>query len=56
MTILTELPSNLPHPLDDGAADHLVGMKLPQLTLQATTGLRINVGAIPGLLVVYAIP
>ena len=56
MTILTELPSDLPQPLDDGAANHLVGMKLPQLTLQATTGVRINVGAVPGLLVVYCDP
>lgn len=52
MTTLTELLSDLPRPLDDGAANHLVGMKLPQLTLQATTGAGINVGAIPGLLVV----
>jgi peroxiredoxin len=56
MAILTELPSDLPRPLDDGAANHLVGMSLPQLTLQATTGVRINVGAIPGLLVVYCYP
>lgn len=56
MANLTELPSDLPQPLDDGAANHLVGMKLPQLTLQATTGVGINVGAIPGLLVVYCYP
>jgi peroxiredoxin len=56
MTNLTELPSDLPHPLDDGAADHLLGMKLPQVKLQATTGAGINVGAIQGLLVVYCYP
>ena len=43
-------------PLDHGAADHFVGMKLPQLTLQATTGAGIDVGAIPGLLVMYCYP
>ncbi len=56
MATLTELPSDLPQPLDDGAADHLLGMKLPRLTLQATTGAGIHVGAIPGLLVVYCYP
>ena len=56
MTNLTELPSDLPQPFDDGAANHLVGMKLPHLTLQATTGVGINVGTIPGLLVVYCYP
>jgi peroxiredoxin len=56
MVNLTELPSDLPHPLDDGAADHLPGMKLPQVTLRATTGVGINVGAISGLLVVYCYP
>ena len=56
MTSLTELPSDLPQPLDDGAADHLLGMTLPQLTLQATTGLGINIGEIAGLLVVYCYP
>jgi peroxiredoxin len=31
-------------------------MKLPQVTLQATTGAGINVGSISGLLVVYCYP
>lgn len=56
MTDLTELPKNLPTPTNDGGADHLVGMKMPQLTLQATTGAGVNVGAIRGLLVVYCYP
>jgi hypothetical protein len=43
-------------PLDDGAADHLLGMKLPQVTLQATTGLQVHVGQIPGVLVLYCYP
>jgi peroxiredoxin len=32
------LPPNLPVPEDDGAADHLVGMKLPQLVLDSSAG------------------
>jgi len=32
------LPANLPVPEDDGAADHLVGTMLPQLTLESTQG------------------
>lgn len=34
-----ELPANLPVPKDDGACDHLVGMRLPDITL-ASTGKR----------------
>jgi peroxiredoxin len=32
------LPANLPVPEDDGAADHLVGMELPDLTLASSQG------------------
>jgi peroxiredoxin len=32
------LPANLPVPENDGAADHLAGMKLPEISLPATTG------------------
>jgi peroxiredoxin len=32
------LPPDLPVPADDGAADHLVGMMLPQLTLESSAG------------------
>jgi peroxiredoxin len=56
MTNLTELPQDLPVPLDDGAADHLLGKKLPQVTLQATTGLQVDMGQIPGVLVLYCYP
>jgi len=52
----TELPKDLPVPFDDGAADHLLGMKLPQMTLQATTGLQVQVGQIRGVLVLYCYP
>ena len=37
------LPSNLPVPADDGAAKHLVGMRMPAITLTSTAGRRVNV-------------
>jgi peroxiredoxin len=36
------LPPNLPVPEDDGAADHLVGLELPDLTLESSLG-NVNV-------------
>jgi peroxiredoxin len=36
------LPPDLPVPEDDGAADHLVGLELPDLTLQSSQG-EVNV-------------
>ncbi|MFL6018620.1 MAG: peroxiredoxin [Gaiellaceae bacterium] len=33
------LPPDLPAPVDDGAADHLLGTMLPQLTLESSQGL-----------------
>ncbi|MGZ4369257.1 MAG: peroxiredoxin [Gaiellaceae bacterium] len=32
------LPPNLPVPVDDGAADHLVGLELPSLVLESSLG------------------
>ncbi|HEX2049711.1 MAG TPA: peroxiredoxin [Actinomycetota bacterium] len=34
----TILPPNLPVPVDDGAADHLPGMRVPSLALRSTRG------------------
>ena len=36
------LPPNLPAPADDGAADHLTGLELPDLQLESSQG-RVNV-------------
>jgi peroxiredoxin len=36
------LPPNLPVPQDDGAADHLLGLELPDLVLESSLG-RVNV-------------
>ena len=36
------LPANLPVPTDDGAADHLASMRLPEIALPATNGSAIR--------------
>jgi peroxiredoxin len=36
------LPANLPVPTDDGAADHLTGMRFPEIALPATNGSAIR--------------
>jgi peroxiredoxin len=56
MTHLNQLPTDLPIPQDDGAADHLVGMRVPTLLLNASTGGQLNLGAIQGRLVIYCYP
>lgn len=53
---LLELPPDLPVPVDDGAADHLIGLKLPMLTLMSTDGSRADLSAQQGRVVVYAYP
>ncbi len=56
MTNLTEIPADLPVPVDDGACDHLPGLKLPVLSLPATNGEQVNLSALPGWLVIYCYP
>jgi peroxiredoxin len=56
MTNINELPADLPVPLDDGSTDHLKGMKLPKVSLQATNGKRIDLADIKGRLVIYCYP
>ena len=53
---LDTLPDNLPVPLDDGGADHLPGLTLPPLTLAATDGSSVDLGALSGLTVLYFYP
>ena len=50
------LPPHLPVPEDDGAADHLLGAMVPQLTLESTQG-PVSLRALSmGLLVLYVYP
>jgi peroxiredoxin len=52
----TQLPADLPVPHDDGAARHLVGMKLPDIALAATDGGQVNLSKLAGRTVVYVYP
>ncbi|MBX9930686.1 MAG: peroxiredoxin [Methylobacterium sp.] len=50
------LPDDLPAPLDDGAARHLEGMVLPDVSLASTDGGRVSLAKLKGRTVVYAFP
>ena len=50
------LPGDLPAPVDDGAADHLRGAKLPDIALAATDGSSVSLARLPGRAVVYVYP
>jgi hypothetical protein len=39
---LYAIPDNLPIPIDDGACDHLLGLKIPSVTLLSTTGKMVD--------------
>jgi peroxiredoxin len=53
----TSLPPDLPVPIDDGAAAHLVGMRLPPLRLASTQGGVVDLAALPsGRTVLFAYP
>ena len=51
-----ELPANLPVPLDDGAARHLVGMAWPGVALPATDGRSVDLAGARGRTIIYAFP
>jgi peroxiredoxin len=51
------LPDDLPVPVDDGAADHLTGASMPELSLTATDGRTVELAALgAGPTIVYAYP
>src|SRR5262249_55398316 len=50
------LPSGLPAPVDDGAARHLAGLRLPSLALAATDGSHVDLAALGGRTIVYIYP
>lgn len=51
-----QLPANLPVPRDDGAAAHLPGRQLPDVSLASTSGQQVNLRHRPGRIVLYAYP
>jgi peroxiredoxin (alkyl hydroperoxide reductase subunit C) len=53
---LMQVPPDLPVPVDDGAARHLTGLKVPDLALNATDGSQVNLAKLSGRTVVYAYP
>lgn len=53
---LLTLPPDLPIPVDDGLARHLPGSQVPHILLRSTDGDRIDLGSIPGTVVVFAYP
>ncbi len=56
MTNIHQLPADLPIPLDDGAAAHLIGMSVPNVTLMGTNGKKIDLSVVKNWLVVYCYP
>lgn len=46
MATFTDLPSDLPRPVDDGACDHLPGLALPPIRLPSTSGRLVDLGAL----------
>ena len=53
---LSELPRDLPAPVDDGAAAHLEGSRLPSLELEATDGSWVDLAGLEGRCVIYVYP
>lgn len=56
MTSVHQLPADLPVPLDDGAADHLLGLEAPGLTLESSKGPFDLAALASGLGVLYVYP
>src|SRR5258708_13152384 len=52
----SQLPAILPVPQDDGAAAHLLGLVIDNLSLPATSGRAVNLAAEPGWVVIYCYP
>lgn len=48
--------SKLPVPQDDAACNHLLGEKLPQVTLTSTRGNQLDLSTIEGKVVLYCYP
>lgn len=53
---LYALPENLPIPTDDGACNHLTGMRLPPIALTSTANRAVNLAQLPGWVVIYIYP
>jgi peroxiredoxin len=56
MSDYTALPTGLPVPEDDGAADHLRGLRMPDFVLTATNGADVNLANLEGTTIAYIYP
>jgi len=51
------LPPDLPKPVDDGACNHLTGMRVPPVSLRSTAGRMVNLGGLTAArTVIYCYP
>ena len=55
-TDYSQMPKDLPVPIDDGAAVHLVGLELPNVSLVSTNSTNINIRGLKGRWVIYVYP
>jgi peroxiredoxin len=53
---LYQLPADLPVPIDDGACDHLVGLRIPLVALPSTSGRLVDLFALMDRTVLYCYP
>ena len=53
---LTAVPANLPCPEDDGACNHLRGLKMPDIPLPSTDGRDVSLSEEPGIVIAYFYP
>jgi peroxiredoxin len=51
-----QIPKDLPVPIDDGACDHLAGMRVPSVPLHSTAGRSVDLATLPGRTVIYCYP
>ena len=56
MSSYTQLPTDLPKPIDDGACRHLTGLTLPSLTLKTTVNSCVDLAGLTGTTVFYFYP
>ncbi|HEX4058161.1 MAG TPA: peroxiredoxin [Galbitalea sp.] len=57
MSDYTQLPEGLPVPKDDGAADHLPGTRMPNVTLPTSDGREVNLSDLgSGQTIIYLYP
>ena len=56
MKNLTELPKDLPFPVNDGACNHLLGKYFPSINLSSTNDRYVDLSAILGRVVIYCYP